>query len=61
MSLARAAATKRVLNWPSRFLSNCSRACGLPQIAYRLKRLHEGKDARVPAYDGIDSPRASLS
>jgi hypothetical protein len=32
-----------------------------PQIAYRLKRLHEGKDAGIPAYDGVDSPRAGLA
>jgi transcriptional regulator with GAF, ATPase, and Fis domain len=44
-------------------LSSAARMLGLtrPQIAYRLKRLHEGKDAGVPAYDGIDSPRAGLS
>jgi hypothetical protein len=36
-------------------LSSAARMLGLtrPQIAYRLKRLHEGKDAGDPAYDGI--------
>jgi DNA-binding Lrp family transcriptional regulator len=44
-------------------LSSAARMLGLtrPQIAYRLKRLHEGKDAGIPTHEAFDPPRVGLS